>query len=129
MNEPQNQSTDDHKEIERLRDDMAKIAKAVLSANVTYPSGCNLNEPGKLVELVRYLASRAEDAESADAQHVCGEAYQAVGLLANMAGVFHDPAVQALLDNLSDAAEGNPLTHDSVLPFYPVGWQDKVKVS
>lgn len=60
-----------------------------------------------------------------DAMHVCGEAYQAVVLLANMAGAFDDPSVQALLDNLSDAANGKPLSHETVLPFYPVGWQSK----
>ena len=58
-----------------------------------------------------------------DAMHVCGEAYQAVVLLANMAGAFDDPSVQALLDNLSDAADGKPLSHETVLPFYPAGWQ------
>lgn len=65
--------------------------------------------------------------DTTDAQHACGEAYQAVGLLANMAGVFDDPIVQALLDNLSDAADGKPLSHESILPFYPNGWIDKVK--
>lgn len=50
-------------EIERLRDELAAIAKIVLSTDIAYPNGCNLNTPGRLIELIRYLAFRAETLE------------------------------------------------------------------
>lgn len=46
---------------------------------------------------------------------LCSEAYQVVGCLADMAGVFETEDVEKILDNLSEAR----LVHDDVLPFNP----------
>lgn len=64
--------------------------------------------------------------ENDELKRICGESYQVVGILADEAGRFDDPAVTKALDNLSDAK----LTHDDVLPFparevaqaAPVAW-------
>ncbi|WP_410027710.1 dATP/dGTP pyrophosphohydrolase domain-containing protein [Escherichia coli] len=53
---------------------------------------------------------------------VCAEAYQVVGVMADVLGVFGDAAVQKVLDNLSQ----QKLVHRDVLPFSlpvtPDGW-------
>jgi hypothetical protein len=49
----------------------------------------------------------------------CAGAYQVVGVLAEMAGVFNDPQVIKALDNLSAASNGDPRPHADVLPFGP----------
>ncbi|HBB9780290.1 TPA: DUF550 domain-containing protein [Escherichia coli] len=53
---------------------------------------------------------------------VCAEAYQVVGVMADVLGVFGDAAVQKVLDNLSQ----QKLVHKDVLPFSlpvtPDGW-------
>jgi len=46
-------------------------------------------------------------------ERICAEAYQVIGILADEAGRFNDPAVTKVLDNLSEQA----LVHDDVLPF------------
>lgn len=57
----------------------------------------------------------------------CAEAYQATGFLADCLGYWtmaaDDPRqaqISKLLDNLSDAAQGDKRRHDDLLPF---GWQ------
>jgi hypothetical protein len=47
---------------------------------------------------------------------VCAEAYQVVGALSLYVPDDYAPIV-AVLDNLSDAADGEPLRHPSFLPF------------
>jgi len=74
------------------------------------------------------LKERYGEDTTPDAIHVCNETYQVVSALADMADVFDDPAVTAVLDNLNDAASGQPLTHQTVLPFYPAGWQEKIAI-
>ena len=83
--------------------------------------------PSDIVRARHALKDRLRQGAS-DAMHVCNETYQVVAALADMADVFDDPAVTAVLDNLTDAANGNPLTHASVVPFYPAGWQDKIAI-
>jgi hypothetical protein len=54
----------------------------------------------------------------------CAEAYQAVGVLANVVGWWEMPPdhpwhapIEKLLNNLSAAAEGEPRKHHDLLPF------------
>lgn len=56
-------------------------------------------------------------------QQECAEAYQVVGALADMAGVFERPEVGKVLDNLCAAAGGEPRPHADVLPFVVEGVQ------
>ncbi len=57
------ESSESRAECSAQNEELAAIATVVLHADVSYPGGCNLNEPGKLVELVRYLAQQAESSE------------------------------------------------------------------
>lgn len=50
-------------------------------------------------------------------REICAEAYQVVGHLAHYAGVFDYPDTVRALDNLCAAADGEPIPHESVLPF------------
>ena len=52
-------------------------------------------------------------------QDDCAEAYQIVGSLANMAGVFESREVEMSLNNLLAAATGEPRPHLDLLPFNP----------
>lgn len=47
------------------------------------------------------------------AEQVCGQAYQVVGVLLDELGLFNSEPGQKILDNLSQAR----LVHDDVLPF------------
>lgn len=62
---------------------------------------------------------RAEAAEAAlaEAKATLAEAYQVVGSLADIAGLFHDPGVQKALDLIHDPRWGD--SSESMLPFVP----------
>lgn len=46
-----------------------------------------------------------------------GEAYQVVGAIARYAGIFETTDVQRALDNISAAANGEPVPHTDLLPW------------
>lgn len=68
---------------------------------------------------------RAElEAEIERLRRDCGEAYQAVGVMANALGWWKMPSdhpwhrpIEKLLDNLTDGECGQPRSHDDLLPF------------
>ncbi len=47
----------------------------------------------------------------------CAEAYQVVGHLASLAGVFEAEGVEKVLDNLHAASAGEPRPHEDALPL------------
>lgn len=53
----------------------------------------------------------------------CAEAYQVVGALSSMCGLFGTGEVEKVLDNLHAATCGEPRPHATVLPFAPAAAQ------
>lgn len=49
----------------------------------------------------------------------CAEAYQVIGVLAELGGFFGHPAVEKALDNLSAASNDQPRPFEDLLPFDP----------
>ena len=60
---------------------------------------------------------RAMAAEVIALRTLCDEVYQIVGVLAHEAGVFATADVERVLDNLVAAGSGQPLPHETLLPF------------
>lgn len=81
------------------------------------PTSMNRRElQAYVAELLRghdLLCARIERLE-----RVASESYQVVGALADKAGVFDTDDVNAALDNLCAAAEGEEIPHETVLPFW-----------
>ena len=60
---------------------------------------------------------QSRDRRIAALEAVCAEAYQVIGAATERAGLFGDPATLRALDNLHAAAAGQPLPHQSMLPW------------
>lgn len=103
------------KRIEALLDELETQQKNLNSINdkshETMKEADRVREENstKIAELQEQLCAL----EESDLVTICAETYQVVGLLSEAIGVFNDPAIQKVMDNLAQ----QKLVHSDVLPF------------
>lgn len=59
----------------------------------------------------------SKDAEIGRLREVCSEVYQAFGAMSSIAGFFCTDDCERVMDNLSAAANGEPIPHADLLPW------------